>query len=166
MKTKIRTQESESINVGHKDYKHLHIQILTERYKGARYLEPIGEITFQYTVGDPDNYGWYGMRFKIDTDKTEYIKKMAKLAEFIKQNRSGHSVQPDEIKRLIGAEEHIHFDQEFIPITDKGKNIYKVIIEGSLYDKITAPNEIIAQKILNNKNILGAKIEFDKQIVF
>jgi len=162
MKTKIRTQESQTQN----GFKHLHIQILTERYKGSRYLEPIGEITFQMTVGDPQGYHWYGMNFVINTDNVEYIKKMAKLAEFIKKNRSGHNAQPDEIKQLIGAEEHILFDQEFIPISDKGKSIFRVIREGSLYDKITAPNEIIAQKILDKKNIAGTELKFHMVIDF
>lgn len=166
MKTKIRIYESQTQHgFNHKGYKHMSIQILTERYKGARYLEPIGEITFQLTVDEPENL-WYGMRFYINTDNVEYIKKMAKLADFIKKNRSGYSAQPDEIKQLIGAEEHVYFDSEFIPVSDKGKKIFKVIREGSLYDKITAPNEIIAKKILDNKNILGAELKFDKEIIF
>lgn len=163
MKTKIRTQESTSQNG---QYKHLNIQILTERYSGARYLEPMGEITFQFTVGDPKNYGWYAMNFVINTHEVKYIQKMASIAKFIMDNRSGYSAQPDEIKQLIGAEEHVHFDSEFIPVADKGKNLYKVIKSGNLYDKITAPNDIIAQKLLDKKNIADAKLEFDKVIDF
>lgn len=141
------------------------IQILTERYKGARYLEPIGEITFQMTIAEPD-HKWYGIHFVINTDNAEYIQKMAKLASFIKKNRSGYSAQPEEIIHLIGGVKHINFDSEFIPVSDEGKNIYKVILKGSLYDKITAPNEIIAQKILDKKNIGLAELQFDKVISF
>ena len=166
MKTKIRTQESQiHSDITRSLYKHMHIQILTERYKGARYLEPMGEITFQLTVGDPDQR-WYAMNFVINTSNVEYIEKMAKLAKFIKQNRSHHDAQPDEIKQLIGAEEHVHFDGEFVPVSDKGKKIFKVIKAGSLYDKITAANEIIAQKILDKKKIVGAELKFDKEITF
>ena len=161
MKTKIRIQESNSNN---HVYKHMHIQILTQRYTGSRYLEPMGAITFQMTIAESDI--WYGMHFVIDTDNAEYIKKMAKLAIFIKKNRSGWSAQPEEIIHLIGGVKHIIFDSEFIPVSDKGKSIYKVILKGNLYDKITAPNEIIAQKILDKKNIGLAELQFDKVISF
>ncbi len=161
MKTKIRITESGTQN----GYKHLVIDILEPRYKGARYLEPIGHISFQMTVGD-EKQEWYGMKFIIETDNEDYIEKMAKLAKFIKKNRTGYNSQPDEIKLIIGAEEHIYLDSEFIPVSDKGKNIYKVIRDGSLYDKITATNEIIAQKILDKQKIRGAELKFHKVIQF
>jgi hypothetical protein len=163
MKTKIRIQHTEGNALGAK-YKHMYIQILAERYKGARYLQPMGEITFQANTDEPDR--WYGMTFKLETDNDEYIERMAKIAKFIKKNRSDYNAQPSEILLLIGAQEHIHFDGEFIPVSDKGKNIYRVIQSGHLYDKITAPNEIIAQKILDKKKIVGAELKFDKQINF
>lgn len=163
MKTKFRIQTTEGNAFGAK-YKHMYIQILTERYKGCRYLQPMGEITFQANAEESDN--WYAMNFKLETDNVEYLDKMAKLAKFIKNNRSGYNAQPSEIIQLIGGEEHIYFDGEFVSVLDKGKNIYKVIREGNLYDRITAPNEIIAQKILDKKNIDGAKIMFDKEICF
>lgn len=159
MKTKIRTTE-------YKDkYGHMHIQILTPRYTGARYLEPIGEITFQKNLFEQEAR-WYGIHFVINTDRAEYIQKMANLAKFIKKNRSGHNAQPEEIIQLIGGVEHIHFDSEFIPVSDKGKSIYKVIREGSLYDKITAPNIIVAEGIMDKLKIVGARLEFDKVISF
>jgi hypothetical protein len=156
MKTKVRTQVS---NDG--TYNLMHIQILTPRYSGARYLEPMGQITFQSNK----DLVWYGMKFVIETDNVEYIKKMLAIAQYIKQNRSGFDAQPDEIKLLIGAEEHIIFDSEFIPVSDKGLNIYRVVRAGSLYDKITAPNEIVAQKKLDKMKI-DAKLEFHKKIEF
>lgn len=163
MKTKVRTQTYKNGN-GH--YEHMTIQILTPRYKGARYLEPMGEITFQKTIGDPEGFRWYGMNFSVQTDKVEYMKKMTALAEYIQKNKSGYDAQPEEILQLIGAEEHVFFDSEFIPVSDKGKKLFKVIKTGNLYDKITAVNEIVAQKILDKKKIAGAVLEFDKVIDF
>ena len=163
MKTKIRIQESTNKN---EVYKHMCIQILTERYKGARYLEPIGEITFQMNVVDKDNYLWYAMNFVVNTDYAKYIQKMANLAKFIKKNRSGFNAQPEEIIQLIGGVKHVYFDSEFVPASDEGKNIYRVIREGSLYDKITAPNIIVAEGIMDKMKITGATLEFDKVISF
>lgn len=163
MKTKLRIQESSTNALGAK-FGIMSIQILTERYRGARYLEPMGEITFQKTLGESG--GWYAMHFVVNTDNAGYIDKIAKLAKFIKQNRSSHSAQPDEIIQLIGGQEHVYFDGEFVPVSDKGKSLFKVILTGNLYDRITAPNEIIAQKILDKKNIAGATLQFDKVIQF
>jgi hypothetical protein len=163
MKTKVRTQVYKNQNGC---YEHMSIQILTPRYKGARYLEQMGEITFQRNIDDKDGYRWYGMDFSVTTNKFEYLKKMAALAEYIQKNKSSYAAQPEEIKHLIGAEEHIFFDSEFVPVTDKGKSIFKVIKTGNLYDKITAPNEIVANKILEKKNIAGATLEFHKVIDF
>ena len=162
MKTKIRIQES----VGQTgSYGHMAIQILTERYKGARYLEPMGEITFQKNINSFDKH-WYAMNFVINTSNYAHIKGMAKLAKFILNNRSGYNAQPDEIIKLIGGVEHVVFDSEFIPVSDKGKNIYRVFREGNLYDKITAPNIIIAEGIMNKLKIVGAELQFDKVISF
>ncbi len=143
----------------------MHIQILISRYTGARYLEPIGEITFQKNLFESEAR-WYGIHFVINTDRVEHIQKMATLAKFINKNKSGHDAQPNEIIQLIGGVEHVHFDGEFIPVSDNGKNRYKVISKGSLYDKITAPNIIIAEGIMDKMKIIGAKVEFDKVISF
>ena len=167
MKTKIRIQESDAfaISMSNDKFKHYCIQILTERYKSSRYLEPIGQISFQMTVAEPQNE-WYGMRFIIDTDKAKYIQKMATLAKIIKTNRSGYSAQPKEIIELIGGVEHVHFNSEFIPVTDKGKNIYKVMSEsGNFIDTVIAQNEDVANNILRKRSI-EAKLIFDKQINF
>lgn len=168
MKTKIRTQESSGgLNTFGREsvYGHMTIQILAHRYSGARYLEPMGEITFQRNLNEPDK-SWYAMNFVINTSNYDHIKGMAKIAKLILNQRSGYSAQPEEIIQLIGGVEHVNFDSEFIPVSDKGKNIYRVIREGSLYDKITAKTEKIAQNILDKKKILGAKLEFDKVISF
>lgn len=162
MKTKIRTQES---NNSDGKYGHMTIQILAPRYTGARYLEPMGEITFQRNLYETDK-SWYAMNFVINTSNYNHIKGMAKIAKIILNHRSGYRAQPDEIIKLIGGVEHIHFDGEFIPVSDKGKNIYKVIREGSLYDKITAKNVVIAEGIMDKMKIVGAKLEFDKVISF
>lgn len=162
MKTKIRIQEYKSQNG---TYGHMSIQVLGPRYKDSKYLEPMGQITFQRNLNEPDNK-WYGMRFIIETDNVDYIKKMAAIAEHIKKNRSDWSAQPEEIKHLIGAEEYVLFDSEFIPVSDKGKSLFRVIYNGSLYSKIVAANEVVAQKIMSKMNLLGAEVKFDKQITF
>jgi hypothetical protein len=160
MKTKIRTQEYEKGAYGH-----MTIHILTQRYKDSRILESMGHITFQRNLNEPE-VKWYGMRFIIETEKSEYIKKMAKIAEHIAKNKSDWSAQPTEIKHLIGAEEHAFFDSEYIPVSDNGKSLFQVILNGSLYSKIVAANEITAKKIMDKMNMFGAELKFDKQIKF
>jgi hypothetical protein len=157
MKTKIRVQEFSKAPYGH-----MSIQILAPRYRDSVFLEPIGQITFQRNINESN---WYGMRFVIETDKVAPIKKMAVLAAFIKKN-SEWSAQPKEIMHLIGAEEHVIFESEFIPVSDKGKNLYNVILNGGLYSRIVAANEIIAQKALAKLKLNGATVVFNKEINF
>jgi len=163
MKTKIRIQTGVSSALG-ANYLHYVIDILVERFKGSRYLEPAGQITFQANHNDPNN--WYGIHYSCDTDKSRYIEKMASIAKFISTNKSGYDAQPDEIIKLIGGQEHIFFDGEFIPKSDNGKKIFRVIKQGSLYEKITAVDETQAKKLLSKKKIEGATLKFHCDISF
>jgi hypothetical protein len=166
MKTKTRTTVSNSHAMGCV-YRHMHIQVLTGRYnrKDVRHLETMGTITFQANVHEPDN--WYGMSFVIETDKPDYIKRMAQLAKFIKDKRSDYNAQPKEILEIIGAEEHIVFDGEFFPASYKGKTIYDVMLFGnSLYSTIVADDEASAQKILDKMKLDKPTLKFNQVITF
>ena len=165
MKTKIRTQVSESSNFGAK-YRHMCIQVLIGRYGGGSdYLEVMGFITFQANMDEPDR--WYGMTFRVETDRPAYIKKFGKLAEFIMKQRGDYTDQPDDIKRIIGAEEHVHYDSiGFIPVSANGMNLYDVIAKGGIYCQIFAETEAKAMKKVAKKNIAGVSLEFDKVISF
>ena len=161
MKTKIRIQKGNTSGFG-VQYNNLVIDILTPRFKGSRYLEPIGQIMFQSNITAPED--WYGMRFTISTDNVQYIKQMAKIAQHIKDLRSGYDAKPDEIIKLIGGEEHIFFDSEFISKLDDGKVIYKVIKDGGVFEKIVAKDKAEAEKLLAKRNIAGALLSFHKKI--
>lgn len=165
MKTAIRTfiSNPESFNGTDGKFQFMHIQILDGQNENN--LTPIGEIIFQMTVGDPKGYRWYGIQYYVKTDKFEHLKKMAKLAEFIRKNSNWDS-QPDEIKHLIGAQEHIHFEGMFIPVSDNGKNIYKVMENGEYYTNIIAVNDIMFQKIVDKRKFNNATFEFFKKIEF
>lgn len=171
MKTKIRTQISNSNAMG-TAYKHMHIQILTGRYssKDDSNLEEMGSITFQANSNEPAGYNnWYGMSFVIETDNPNYIKKMAQLAKLIKDKRSDYNAQPDEIIKIIGAEEYVFHDSlGFVPRASYGMGIFKVMVEGKggTYSSIIAENETEAIKKLKKKNIEGATLTFDKVITF
>jgi mRNA-degrading endonuclease HigB of HigAB toxin-antitoxin module len=165
MKTKIRTQVSNGSGPI-ANYKHMYIQVLIGRYGGdSDYLEVMGTITFQANIDEPDN--WYGMTFKVETDRPAYIQKFGKLAAFVMKQRKDYTDQPDDIKRIIGAEEHFYYDSiGFIPESAQGLNLYKVIAQGGTYCKVFADTETKAMKKVAKKNIAGASIEFDKVIVF
>ena len=164
MKTKIRIQESESTILGAK-YKHMYIQILTQRYKSAMaHFEQVGAITFQANSDEP-NF-WYGMRFLLDTDNANHVKQMAKISQLIKEKRSGWNAQPKEIIEIIGGEEHVLFDTEFISVLDKGKSLFYIMREDKLYEKIVAKDEAQAKRILAKKDIPDSTVQFNKVIQF
>lgn len=158
MKTAIRTTVNHS-SAG--AYNHMHIEILVPRYGGTNYYECGGTITFQQNAGEEK---WYAMNFEILTDNISHLKKFTKLAEFIKKN-STYSSQPDEIKKLIGADEHIFYKSDFLSLSKNGQNFYKVIAQGGHYSNIVAPNENDANRQLVKLNINGASIEFNEKIV-
>lgn len=172
MKAKVRTQISNSNAMG-TAYKHMHIQVLTGRYgskdKDDSNLEPMGSITFQANVNEPAGYSnWYGMTFVIETDRPDYIKRMAQLAKLIKDKRSDYNAQPEEVLKIIGAEEYFFHDSlGFVPRASYGMGIFKVMTDkGGLYSHIIANNEDEAAKKLAKKNIAGATLQFDKVITF
>lgn len=169
MKTKIRIQTSTSNAFG-VNYNHMAIDILTERYNGSKlqrdklyhYLEPVGHITFQSNKDTPTD--WYGMRFNVETNNANHIMMMAKLAKFVINKRSGYDAKPDEIIQLIGGEEYVFFDGEFISKKDNGKHIYNIVKPNSLIERIIVKNEKEGEKLLAKMNIADATLKFKKTI--
>jgi len=161
MKTKIRIQTSSSNAFG-VNYNHMTIDVLTERHKGSRYLEPMGQITFQSNRDKPND--WYAINFVTNTSKPEYIMQIGKLAKHIMSNRSGYDAQPAEIISLIGGEEYVFFDGEYIAKKDNGKHIYNVVKPNSLIERIIAVNEKEGEKLLAKMKITGATLKFNKTI--
>jgi hypothetical protein len=158
MKTPVRTTQHKS-QAG--PYNLMHIEILSPRYGGDKYLEPIGMIAFQQTIGEDR---WYGMSFEIRTDRVSNLKKFTKLAEFIAKNSSSDS-QPGELKELIGADEHVFYESDFVSLGKNGQNLYRVIAQGGHYTDIIAPDEKSAQKQLDKLNIAGSTLEFRQKVV-
>lgn len=152
MKTKVRIQKNQSGN-----YRHLYIQILDKRFPDSQleYVEPIGTLHWQGNVGEDT---WYGLSFQIDTDRPERIEKMAKLAKYIKQHVENRD-NPQELLKVIGAEEYTIFNHEFIPVSYRGLFVYQVIDNGKVYSTIYAPNQTMANKTLRKRkwNTMEAK---------
>ena len=158
MKTPVRKRVNKS-QAG--QYNLMYIEILHPRYGGDKYLEPIGMITFQQNIGEGK---WYAMNFEIRTDNINKLEKFYRLAKFIAKNTLSDS-QPDEVLKLIGADEHVFYESDFVSKSKDGQNIYKVIVQGGHYSDIIAPDEKKAQKILDKLNIANSTLEFNKVVV-
>jgi len=157
MKKKIRTIEHAS-----GAYKTMTLQILGLRFpeSNSDTLETIGCITFQCDAGEDR---WYGRSYKVETDNPDNLLKMGKLATFIKNNADSEA-QPQEIKLLIGAEEHIYHCGQYIPVSCIGMRYYKVMDGASFYSSIIAPNDIIAEKQLVAKKWEHMKLVYTHTI--
>ena len=158
MKTPVRTTVNKS-QAG--PYNLMHIEILSPRYGGNNHLESIGTITFQQTIGEEN---WYGMNFEVRTDNINKLKKFVKLAAFVAKNTSYDS-QPSEVKKLIGADEHVFYESDFVSLTKNGQSLYRVIASGGHYTDIIASSEKLAQKQLDKLNIAGSTLEFRQMVV-
>jgi hypothetical protein len=156
MKTPVRIQYSNSIG-----YEIMHIEILVPRFGGNDIFEPAGTITFQRST--PENY-WYGMSFNISTDRILTLKKFTKLAEFVAKNSNWDS-QPADVLKLIGADEHRIFNNDFVSVSKMGQNTYKMIVNGSHYKNIIADSYESAEKQMKKHKIPGARIEFSGVVV-
>lgn len=153
MKTPVRIHQLNS----HGTYKLMHIEILSPRYRGNDFLEPIGTITFQQTIGE-DN--WYGMSFEVSTDSVEKLKKFTKVAAFIAKN-TDYKTQPDEVLKLIGADEHKVFDHDFVSKSKVGQRHYKVMVNGNQhYKNIIARDDQDAKRQLKKLNIANSEVVY------
>lgn len=147
MKTKVRTQATYDGN-----YHHVYVQILGNKYPhnlsktASKYLTVIGTISWQGNASEMERADrWYSINFECNTDNPDHLFAMAKLAKYIKDN-TYHSVQPEEVKLLIGAEEHFSHVGEFVPVSYVGMSFFKVM-KGDTYEtSIIAANEIAANK--------------------
>ena len=155
MKTPVRTTVFTSGN-----YRNMHIEILHPRYGGKNHLEPLGRITFQQNIGEDS---WYAKNFEIRTDNVNNMKKFVKIAEFIGKN-TNYDTQPDELKKLIGADEHTYFEGDFVSLSKNGQRLYKVLASGGHYTSIIAPTDKAAQKQLDKLNIANSRVEFYKEV--
>lgn len=147
MKTKVRITEH-PFNLS--EYRFFYIDILTKRFPGgiSSSLTVAGTISFQTDISrNDDSKPWYGLTYVLSTDTVKHIHEMAKIAAFIEKNAYSN-VQPFEIFSLLNAEQHIIYNGDFIPVSWKGRNAYKVIREndGGLWTIIYAVNEIMAIK--------------------
>lgn len=158
MKTPVRTTVIKSQT---REYNLMHIEILSPRYGGDKYLEPIGMITFQQTAGEDS---WYGRGFEIRTDNINKLKKFTKLASFVAKNSHSDST-PSEILELIGADQHVFYESDFVSKSKNGQNLYRVIAQGGHYTDIIAPDEKDAQKQLDKLNIANSTLEFRQKVV-
>jgi hypothetical protein len=122
MKTPVRIQYSNSNGYGI-----MHIEILVPRYGGNDNLEPAGTIKFQQNSGENT---WYGMSFNISTDRITMLTKFTKLAEFVAKNTNWDS-QPEDVLKLIGADEHRISEHEFVSVSKMGQRRYKVMVNDS-----------------------------------
>lgn len=137
----------------------LHIQILEKRW--GKYFSPIGEITFL----KPSEGDYIGLTFEVSSDMPEHFTKMGKLAKFIKEN-TYFNVQPDELLRVINAEEYGVFNTEFLPKKTEGQHFYKVMVDGVYETFIVAPNEILAEKELSKSKLSNVQLLFERIVKF
>ena len=161
MKTKVRIQQKSET------YRHLYIQVLVNRYAKSDWLEVAGTITFQAGLspktieGNLDSdFGvkysvkeiepWYALTYVVSTDKPSHLTYMAKLANYIKIN-SDYRLQPKELLQIIGAEEHILYNTDFLPKSWIGRYAYSAYNADKLYSTIYAKNDVLAEKELKRR---------------
>lgn len=165
MKTKILTQ---ILSTGG-SYEHFIISILSGSYnqEDTDNLEIIGTITFQRNIGEPD---WYGMHYKCDTDKARNMTLMAKIVNHVSKKRSSYAAQPDEILKVIGADDYLYDDLcGYVPVSADGKNIYNARDPlNQLHRRyIASTEEEVRKKILKEFGAVTAQsysIEFNRTI--
>lgn len=130
-------------------YNNLHISL----YVGSeRWTNLIGCITFQSDADNSEN--WYAMRFEVNSDKFEDFNNMAKIAKKIKDNCI-YRAQPTEILHILESKEIYLFMGENVLMSDKGKYLFAVNQNDSVYTYIVAANEMTAQKQVNKLKALN-----------
>lgn len=120
MRTKVRVF-TQTTAIG---YKHLYIDLLAST--GRRSMEIYATLRFQQGGLSSGSDEWYGMRMSTETDRPEGFIAAGRMLKFIKAN-TDYKAQPQEILKLIGAEEHVYLNGYFIPVTADGQPYYKVL---------------------------------------
>lgn len=134
MKTKVRIQYGQITHIPGSQCQQVFISILTKRFVYAKddtSLETVGVIRLQRTMDDQDR--WYGLNFEMNTDKVEHFEKMLKVVKFIKASQLSYTFTIEDLLTLIGATEYGYYNGEFLPITDEGKNFYRIMGSNQMY---------------------------------
>jgi hypothetical protein len=134
-------------------YKHFIINVLYNRFKDSSYLEIAGNLTWQTDTETLSNSErrdkWYALNYKIESDRLEHFEYMIKLIRYIDKN-AYHNIQPNEMLNLIGAEEYVIHNYDFVPVSYSGMNLYDIIDlnkdTDNVWTRIYAPNDIVANK--------------------
>lgn len=165
-KTAVRVQEFKSdvqgIGIGT-------IQILDKQYKESR-LEPIGHIQFQRNLADGINGEWYGLRYVVDTNNSSDLRKMNKIADKViakckELGKSSWEMQPVDVLDALNAERYGVFKSEFHLLSDKGKNLYDVMLNGSVYTRVVGADEKEATKAMKKLKLTREPELGDKCII-
>lgn len=123
-------------------------------YNELHYMNNIGSINFQ-SNSDIENY--YGKKYQIETDKSNHIVTMGKVAQKINEN-TNYYAQPSEIISLLGATELYMFEGNLVLESDKGKYLYKVFQNNEHYTNLVSVNDITVDKDLKKLKLEGATI--------
>ena len=161
MKTAIRSIQVRTEDTRFELYR---IEILISKYKRRdmkEYLEPIGYIQFQREFGSNENY--YAMSFKVDSQELRHFESMTKIIRLIKKEYS-HGIQPIKVKEIIGAQEHVLYQHEFVPITKHAHLFYKIMRKGEYYQRLIVESEAEANKAVKKIKLDGLTAEFQEQI--
>ncbi len=168
MNTKIRSyaHNPSSFNNGYGKY---YMEILDTK-SSDRYPECIGTISWQSNPDSPEDY--YGMSYSVQGGGYEFfkLKKMAKLMEFIQENKDGE--KPEEIKALIGAEEHFFFEGRMIPVSNVGYKFYRILTSNDqYYTSLIAPSDSLAQRkfdLMTKESRIpqGCSFKFEKLVEY
>ena len=148
MRTKVRISYTQSAG----GYKHMIIDLLYNPWQTSRSLETYASITFQQGGLSDGSNDWYGMHMSCESDKPEKFLRAYKVLKFIRAN-SSYRTQPQEILTLIGAEEHVYHNGNYVPLSADGNKYYKVLRPSdagadSCYTVFDASDDEIAKKIV------------------
>ena len=163
MKTKVRiTQNQQGI------YENFYIEFLQPRYPNSDYLEPFGFISFQ-AGGTPDHKDgkWYAFQMECKSEKPDEFLKCAKILSYIRKHRDDYRIQPEDVLKIVNAEEHVYKHGRFLPLSYHGYKMFRVLKgnekeQGTdYYANIFAPSEPLALKELKRKGWDHMTLEFD-----
>jgi len=141
--------------------KHCWISFLKARYENSDYLETFCRLKFQAGGLESGNMDWYAMEMTCESDKPEDFIQAAKILKEIKENTDRHDPQPKEILLILGAIEHVRYKGGYIPRSYHGMKLFNVMDGTSLYTRIYAATEALANKELNKRKYNGMELKFD-----
>jgi hypothetical protein len=157
MKTKIRIQKTGTGLNDRTSYNHLYFEVLFPRFNDAHsdYLDVACTFSWQQTKGEDL---WYGMELTAKGDRVSKFDIAHKLFKYVQAFRQ--TSEPKEIFTILGGEEYINHQGDFIPLSKVGQNYYKVWQDEKYYTSVIAPTELLAQKELKRRKIPFTTLEF------